>query len=91
MLVLSRKLGESVVIDGRIKVKIVRVDGDTVKIGIDAPPDVPVHRQEVYDEIQQNNKQAARAGSTAAPKLKPQDGGSQTLSDRASAAGFAAA
>lgn len=90
MLVLSRKLGESVVIDGRIKIKIVRVDGDTVKIGIDAPPDVPVHRQEVYDEIQQNNKQAARAGRSAVPKLKPHEGDT-TLSDRASAAGFAAA
>ena len=89
MLVLSRKLGESVVIDGRIKIKIVRVDGDTVKIGIDAPPDVPVHRQEVYDEIQQNNKQAARPGRSALPKLKSQD--SSAGENKAVSVGFAAA
>ena len=59
MLILSRKSSESIVIDGRIRVKIVRVEGDVVKIGIEAPADVPVHRQEVYEEIQRNNQQAA--------------------------------
>ena len=44
MLILSRKSSESIVIDGRIRVKIVRVEGDVVKIGIEAPADVPVHR-----------------------------------------------
>jgi carbon storage regulator len=58
MLILSRKTGESVVIDGRIIVKIVRLDGDLVKVGIEAPSDVPVHRQEVYDEIQKANREA---------------------------------
>ncbi|HUA39668.1 MAG TPA: carbon storage regulator CsrA [Candidatus Sulfopaludibacter sp.] len=58
MLILSRKSGESIVIDGRIHVKIVRVEGDVVKVGIGAPVDVPVHRQEVYDEIQRSNRQA---------------------------------
>ena len=48
MLVLSRKSGESVVIDGRIKVKIVRVDGDVVKIGIEAPDNVRVIRAELF-------------------------------------------
>jgi carbon storage regulator len=69
MLVLSRKPGESVVIDGRIKVKIVRLEGDVVKIGIEAPPDVPIHRQEVYDEIQQSNKQALQSGRATPPRL----------------------
>ena len=58
MLVLSRKINECVVIDGRIVVRIVRVDGDVVRLGIQAPIDVPVHRQEVYDEIQRNNQEA---------------------------------
>jgi carbon storage regulator len=58
MLILSRKTSESIVIDGRIRVKIVRVEGDVVKLGVEAPPDVPVHRQEVYDEIQRNTEKA---------------------------------
>jgi len=69
MLILSRKSGESIVIDGRIRVKIVRVEGDVVKIGIEAPMDVPVHRQEVYDEIQRNNEQALVRQSAPLPKL----------------------
>jgi carbon storage regulator len=74
MLVLSRKIGESVVIDGRIKVKVVRLDGDVVKLGIEAPPDIPIHRQEIYDEIQQNNKQAIQTGRPTPPKLNSKEG-----------------
>lgn len=58
MLVLSRKVNENIVIDGRIVVKVVRTEGNFVKLGIEAPPDVPVHRQEIYDEIQRNNQAA---------------------------------
>ena len=69
MLILSRKIGESIVIDGRIHVKVMRVEGDVVKLGIEAPTTVPVHRQEVYEEIQRNNQQALTKQSTALPKL----------------------
>lgn len=69
MLVLSRKTGESVVIDGRIKVKVVRLEGDVVKLGIEAPPDVPVHRQEVYDEILQSNVQALQSTRSTPPRI----------------------
>jgi carbon storage regulator len=69
MLILSRKSGESIVIAGNIRVKIVRVEGDVVKIGVDAPASVPVHRQEVYDEIQRNNQQALTQPTTQLPKL----------------------
>ena len=44
MLILSRKLNESIIIDGRIVVKVLRIDKDTVKLGIQAPPELPVHR-----------------------------------------------
>ena len=71
MLVLSRKPGESIVIDGRITVKIIRLDGDMVKLGIEAPSEVPVHRQEVYDEIQRNNKEALTYGRSKLPRLSP--------------------
>ncbi len=69
MLILSRKTNESIVIDGRIIVKIVRVDGEVVKVGIEAPRDVPVHRQEVYAEIQQNNQQAITRKGQERPVL----------------------
>ena len=69
MLVLSRKSNESIVIDGRIIVKVIRVDGDVVKLGIQAPASVPVHRQEVYDEIQRSNREALTRGRTVLPRL----------------------
>ncbi len=69
MLILSRKPGESIVIDGRITIKIMRLDGDMVKIGIDAPLNVPVHRQEVYDEIQKNNQEALTHSRGRVPRL----------------------
>jgi carbon storage regulator len=72
MLILSRKAGETVVIDGRIRVKIVRLEGDVVKIGIDAPSDVSIHREEIYDEIQRNNKEAVTPVHPFLPQLKKQ-------------------
>lgn len=71
MLILSRKSGESIVIDGRIKVTIIRVEGEAVKVGIEAPAQVPVHRQEIYDEIQRSNQQAITRQSVTLPKLVP--------------------
>ena len=70
MLILSRKVGESIVIDGRIVVTILRVEGDVVKAGIQAPADVPVHRQEVYDEIRATNREAASGRRHGVPKLR---------------------
>jgi carbon storage regulator len=69
MLILSRKPGESIVIDGRIHIKIVRVEGDVVKVGIEAPSDVPVHRQEIYEEIQRSNKEALTTQKPILPKI----------------------
>jgi carbon storage regulator len=55
MLILSRKINESIVIDGQIIVKILRVERDTVKLGIQAPSTLPVHRQEVHEAIQRGH------------------------------------
>ncbi len=71
MLILSRKPGESIVIDGRIIVKIIRLDGDLVKVGIEAPAEVPVHRQEVYEEILKVNREALTANRPKVPRLTP--------------------
>jgi carbon storage regulator len=69
MLILARKSGESIVIDGRITVKILRLDGDVVKVGIEAPTSIPVHRQEVYDEIQKANLEALNQPRMDLPRL----------------------
>ena len=53
MLVLSRKKNESIVINNDITITVVEIRGDKVRLGIVAPKDVPVHRQEVYDAIHQ--------------------------------------
>ena len=75
MLVLSRKVNENIVIDGRIIVKVVRTEGNFVKLGIEAPPEVQVHRQEIYDEIQRNNQAALLAGRPIPPRLPRAAGG----------------
>ena len=56
MLVLSRKKNESIVIDEHITITVVEVRGDKVRLGIDAPKEVPVHRKEVWEAIRRNNE-----------------------------------
>jgi len=56
MLILSRKVSESIIIDGVIKVKVLGIQGGQVKIGIDAPKEVEVHREEVLERINAEKK-----------------------------------
>ncbi|MFS8651338.1 MAG: carbon storage regulator CsrA [Caldibacillus sp.] len=60
MLILSRKKGEAIKIGDDIEIKVVAISGDQVKIGIDAPKHIEVYRQELYEQIQVENKQAAK-------------------------------
>jgi len=60
MLVLTRKLGESIRIGDEIKITIVELEGRYAKIGIEAPRNVIVHREEVYERIQKENRAAAQ-------------------------------
>jgi carbon storage regulator len=62
MLVLSRKMNESIVIQDHIKVTVVEIRGDKVRLGIEAPREVPVHRMEVWLAIQAAMPQDAPAG-----------------------------
>ncbi len=61
MLVLSRKIGESVVIGNSIRITVPGFDRGFVKVGIDAPRSIPVHRQEIQDKIVEVNRQSANA------------------------------
>ena len=60
MLVLSRHRDQSIIIGDDIVVTIVDIRGDKVRLGIDAPAEIPVHRREVYEAIQRENLRAAR-------------------------------
>jgi carbon storage regulator len=62
MLVLSRKKNESIVINNDITIVVVDIRGDKVRLGIEAPKEIPVHRREVYDAIQ-NNEQSTEKGT----------------------------
>jgi carbon storage regulator len=60
MLVLSRQRDESIIIGDNVVVTVVDIRGDKVRLGIEAPKEVPVHRQEVYEAIKRENLRAAR-------------------------------
>ncbi len=68
MLALSRKKNEAIVINNNIEVTILEVKGDQVKIGINAPKEVPVYRKEVYLQIQEANREAVNAEGMEALK-----------------------
>ena len=67
MLVLSRKKNESIVINDLITLTVIEIRGDKVRLGIEAPKDVPVHRREVYDAIQ---AQRRATGSPEVPETR---------------------
>lgn len=68
MLVLSRQRDESIIIGDNIVITVVDIRGDKVRLGIDAPKEVPVHRQEVYDAIQRENQRNQEAAADASVK-----------------------
>ncbi|UOR14057.1 carbon storage regulator CsrA [Halobacillus amylolyticus] len=70
MLVLNRKAGESIRIGDDIELKVVSVEGGQVKLGIDAPRHVEIHRQEVYAAIQSENTEAATFSENLLDLLK---------------------
>jgi len=61
VLILTRKLGESITIGDEIKVSVLGIHGRQVRLGIDAPPKVVVHREEIYVKIQEENRKASKS------------------------------
>ncbi len=83
MLVLSRKKNESIIINDDITIVVVEIRGDKVRLGVEAPKEIPVHRREVFDAIQRNeaaaaNKEAAAGNKEAAAGNKEAKAGNQT-------------
>jgi carbon storage regulator len=74
MLVLSRKKNESIVINDDITIVVVEIRGDKVRLGVEAPKEVPVHRREVFDAIHRNDNAPAEK---AAGKPDPAGNGGQ--------------
>jgi len=64
MLVLSRKKNESIVINDDISIVVVEIRGDKVRLGVEAPKEIPVHRREVYDAIKRSEAEASGANET---------------------------
>ncbi len=71
MLVLSRKKNESIVINDDITIVVVEIRGDKVRLGVEAPKEVPVHRREVYDAIKRS--EAGHAGTTTSSTVVETD------------------
>ena len=63
MLILTRKIGESIAIDDNIKIRVVKIKGKQVRLGIEAPRETKIHREEVYQSIQDQNEESAQAGT----------------------------
>jgi len=63
MLALTRKKDESIVINGNIEITVMEVKGDHVKIGIQAPKNVPIYRKEVFEQIQKENAESMNTDS----------------------------
>jgi carbon storage regulator len=86
MLVLSRQRDETIMIGDDIEITVVDIRGDKVRLGITAPPSVPVHRKEVYEAIKRENRDASRVDmddlNKANDKLRGKDADSSDRPDR---------
>jgi carbon storage regulator len=64
MLVLTRKVNEVILVNDNIEIKVVSIEGNHVRLGVNAPKDVTIHRKEIYDRIKEENKSAIKSTKT---------------------------
>ena len=69
MLVLSRRPNESIIVNGNITITVLEIRGDHIRIGIDAPRDITIHREEIHAELAAANKKASTATADSLGKL----------------------
>ena len=69
MLILARRIGESIMVGDQVEISVVDIKGDQVKLGIKAPSQVKVYRREVYAAIQEENRAAASAAPDSLPEI----------------------
>ena len=69
MLVLSRRPNESIIVNGNITITVLEIRGDHIRIGIDAPRDITIHREEIHAELAAANKNASNTNADALGKL----------------------
>lgn len=70
MLVLTRKINEAIKIGDNIEIKVLEIDGEQIKLGISAPKNIDIHRQEIYVDIQKENNEAAQVSTDLLNILK---------------------
>ena len=70
MLALSRKKGEAIMVGNNVEISILDIKGDQIKIGIQAPKEIPVYRKEVYIQIEEENREAVLNSGIAMTNLK---------------------
>jgi len=75
MLVLSRQKDQTIMIGDNIEITVVDIRGDKVRLGITAPSHIPVHRKEVYEAIQRENREAANVKLEDITRIPPEKGG----------------
>jgi carbon storage regulator len=68
MLTLSRKIGESIMISDNIEVVLLSTQGEQARIGVSAPKDIPIHRREIFEQIQSENRESTRYINVGAVK-----------------------
>lgn len=82
MLILSRRAGEAIIVDDKVTLTVLSIKGRQVRIGIDAPEDISVHREEIYQKIKAGENAGFAAGNTKAA-INPTNSPSESLPDQA--------